>query len=118
MSHIPDNAVVGRIEDVVERNGKLYRSQRAREMAARLRDGIHNEVPQFSGKLWERGFRKFPQILWRRYLVEYRIVHWLAKGNGVLLFTHTHPPVSAVTVMGFAFFFNQVTSIQCVRRTT
>ena len=88
MSHIPDNAVVGRIEDVVERNGELYRSQRAREMAARLRDGIHNEVPQFSGKLWERGFRKFPQILWRRYLVEYRIVHWLAKGNGVLLFAH------------------------------
>ena len=105
MSHIPDNAVVGRIEDVVERNGELYRSQRAREMAARLGDGIHNEVPQFSGKLWERGFRKFPQILWRRYLVEYRIVHWLAKRNGVLLFAHTHPPVSADHRYGVCFLF-------------
>ncbi len=53
MAHVPDQPVVGRIEHFVQGDGELYCSQVGRQMAARLRDGLQNELAQLRGKLFE-----------------------------------------------------------------
>lgn len=53
MADVPDEPVVGRIEDRMNRNGELRRPQRAREMTARLRDGLNHERAKLLGELRE-----------------------------------------------------------------
>ena len=55
MADIPDEAVPGRVEAVVERQGQFDGAEIGGEMAAGLRDGFKEKCPQFCGK----GFKLF-----------------------------------------------------------
>ena len=47
VAHVPHDAVVRRVEHVMQRDGQLDRAQVGRQVAARLGDGIEQEAAQF-----------------------------------------------------------------------
>jgi hypothetical protein len=47
VAHVPDDAVVRRVEHVVQRDGQLHRAQVGRQVAAGLRDRIEQVGAQF-----------------------------------------------------------------------
>ena len=51
MADIPDQLVVGRVEDMVQRDRQLDDAKARAEMAARDRDGGDRLLPQFLGQL-------------------------------------------------------------------
>lgn len=53
MADVPDDAVLGRVERRVNRDGELRRAKRARKMAARLRDGLDHERAELLSELRE-----------------------------------------------------------------
>jgi hypothetical protein len=50
VAHVPDDAVFGRVEDVVQGDGQLYRAKVGREVAARSGDGVDQEITQRVGE--------------------------------------------------------------------
>ena len=50
MAHVPDQPVVRRIEDIVQRDGELDRAQARGEMAAASADALDQELPQLIGQ--------------------------------------------------------------------
>ena len=61
VAHVPDHAVVGRVEDVVQRHRQLHRAQVAAQVAAGLADALQHEVAQLDGQRLEFGPRHAPQ---------------------------------------------------------
>ena len=51
VAHVPDEAILGRLEDVVQRYGELDRAEVRGEVAAGLGDGLHEEGAQLRGEL-------------------------------------------------------------------
>ena len=45
VAHIPDQAIPGRIEDIVQRNGKLHHAQSRRQMSTRAGNALHEKLP-------------------------------------------------------------------------
>ena len=50
VSHIPDDAVVGRVEDIVQRHGQLHHSERRGEVSGVHREFLHDVAPQFGAQ--------------------------------------------------------------------
>ena len=62
MAHVPDDAVLRRVVDVVQGHGQLHRAQVGTEVAARLGHALQQELAQFSGQLSQLGARHLAQI--------------------------------------------------------
>ncbi len=50
VTDVPHDAIVRRVEDVVQRDGQLDRAQIRRQVAPRLRDGFEHEGAQLIGQ--------------------------------------------------------------------
>ena len=50
VADVPDQAVLGGVEDIVQCDGQLDRAQPGGEMAAAGADGLDQELPQFRGQ--------------------------------------------------------------------
>ena len=55
MAHVPDKAILGRVEDIVESNGQIDGTQAGSEVAAVRRHGVHEIGAQFTGKPFQPG---------------------------------------------------------------
>ena len=73
VAHVPDQAVAGRVEDVVERNRELDSAEPGGEVAAHLADGLDQELAEFVGQRAEFGFRQLTQVGGRLDASEQRI---------------------------------------------
>ena len=62
MTDIPDETVVRRVEDVVERDRELDDAEARAEMAARHRNRIDGFAAQFVGESRQLTFRELTQI--------------------------------------------------------
>src|SRR3954467_14201967 len=51
VTHVPDQFITGRVEDAVERDGKLDDAEPCAEMAAGDRDDVDELAPQLVGEL-------------------------------------------------------------------
>ena len=62
MADIPDDAVVGRIEDVVQRRGQLDHAEAGAKVAAGNGHGVDRLGAQLVGDLAQVALRKLPKI--------------------------------------------------------
>ncbi len=62
VAHIPHDAVVRRVEHVVQRDGQLHRAQIGRQVAAGLGDRVEQEAAQFMRQRRQLGARQFAHI--------------------------------------------------------
>ncbi len=62
VADVPDQAVLGRVEDAVQRDRQLHRPEVAGQVAAGLRHAGQHVVPQFVGQLPELGARQPAQV--------------------------------------------------------
>ena len=62
VADVPDQAVVRRVVDVVQRDGQLDRAQAGGEMPAARADGLDQEFAQFGGQLLEAPLRQRAQV--------------------------------------------------------
>ena len=62
VAHVPDHAVVGRVEDMVQRHRQLHRAQVAAQVAAGLAHALEHEVAQLDGQRLEFGARHAAQV--------------------------------------------------------
>lgn len=53
MRHVPNNVILGHVEDVVQGDGELRHSQRGGEVSAGFGDGFDDLPSQFVGELLE-----------------------------------------------------------------
>ncbi len=72
MADVPDQTVVRRVEDVMQRDRKLDDAQPGAEMPARDRDGIDRLLPQFVGDLAQLAGLEAAQVARYFDLVEQR----------------------------------------------
>ena len=72
MADVPDQPVVRRVEDVMQRNRKLDDAQARAEMPARDRDGIDRLLTQFVGDLAQLARFEAAQVTRHLDLVEQR----------------------------------------------
>ncbi|GAB5508335.1 MAG: hypothetical protein Rhirs2KO_34980 [Rhizobiaceae bacterium] len=63
MADIPDNAVIRRVENVVERNSQLDNAQSGAEMPARLGHCIDEFGAQFLGELRQFSLVKLAKVI-------------------------------------------------------
>ena len=70
VADVPDQAVVGRVEHVMERDGELDHAEPGAEMAAGDRDRVDGLLPQFVGQLPQLLAIEAPQVGRRVDLVE------------------------------------------------
>ena len=59
---VPQDGVVGRLEDAVQRQGQLDRAEVRAEVAAVGGHGLHDEVPDLAGQLVELGVAERAQV--------------------------------------------------------
>ena len=62
VADVPDDPVVRRVEDVVQRDRQLDRAEVRREVAAGLRDGLDDEFAQLAGEHLELGARQAAHV--------------------------------------------------------
>ena len=62
VAHVPDQPVVGRVVDVVERDRQLDGAEVGRQVAAGLGDALDHEIAQFAGELLEFGARQLAHV--------------------------------------------------------
>ena len=62
MTDVPDQAVIRRVEHVMQRDGELDRAQVGRQVAARAGNAVQQKVPQFVGQLLQLGARQVPDV--------------------------------------------------------
>ncbi len=62
VADVPDDPVVRRVEDVVQRDRQLDRAEVRREVAAGLRDGLDDELAQLAGEHLELGARQATHV--------------------------------------------------------
>ncbi len=63
MAYIPDQAIVWRVEHVVQCKGQFHRAEIRRQMPAGAGDRLNEEAPQFSRQIRQLLALKFAQIL-------------------------------------------------------
>ena len=74
MSHIPDDAVVRRVEKIVQRDGQLDHTQSGPQMTTGHRHRIQHFGAQFFSKPGKIGLRNLLQIIRIVHLIEKRSV--------------------------------------------
>ena len=62
MADVPDEAVVRRVEYIMQRDGELDRAEPGGEVAAHLADGIDEVLPQLGRELLQLGRRQRAQV--------------------------------------------------------
>ena len=62
MAHIPDQAILRRIEDVMQCDGQLDDAEARTQMAAGDRNRVDHFLPKFVGKLAQLRFRQAAQV--------------------------------------------------------
>ena len=77
MADVPDDAVLGRVERRVNRDGELRRAKQARKMASRLRDGLDHERAELLSELRELVHVEPAQVRRRADGVEKRLLSHL-----------------------------------------
>ena len=60
VTHVEDQAIVGGIEDVVDRGEQFRRPEARSQMPPRLRDAIEDLLSNFAGHLFHAIRRQFP----------------------------------------------------------
>ena len=74
VADVPDQSVVRRVVDVVQRDGQLDRAEAGREMAAHLADRLDEELTQFARQRLELRLGETPQVRRRFDCREQRIL--------------------------------------------
>jgi hypothetical protein len=74
VADVPHQAIVGRVEHVMQRDGQLDRAEVRAEMSARLRDRLQQVPAQFDGQLLQLGAIESPQVSRRSHALE-QFVH-------------------------------------------
>ncbi|GHE47751.1 hypothetical protein GCM10019059_03120 [Camelimonas fluminis] len=72
VADVPDNAVVRRVEDIMEGDGQLDHAKPGAKMAAGDRDRINGFGAQFVGDLRQIAFGERPQVGGDAHLIEER----------------------------------------------
>jgi hypothetical protein len=72
---VEDDAVLGRVEDPVDRDGELDHAQVGSEMAACPRGGLDQEIADLGGEAGELVLAEFLQVLWAVDALQQG--HWL-----------------------------------------
>ena len=62
MAHVPHDAVVGRVVDVVQRNRQLYDAEARRQMAGIHRQLLNDGVPKLIAQLGKLLYGQLPQV--------------------------------------------------------
>src|SRR5215831_15291351 len=62
VSHVPNQLIIGRVENVMKRNCQLNHTQACPKMTAVNTDNINNILTQLIRKLVKLFSRKFPQV--------------------------------------------------------
>ena len=62
VADVPDDAVVRRVEDVVQGDRQLDGAEVRRQVAAGLRHALHHELAQLGGELLQLGARQAPHV--------------------------------------------------------
>ena len=70
VAHVPDQAVFGRVEDVVDRHGQLDHTEAGAQMPTGGADRIDHFGAQFVGQLAQLATLKFPEVGGKIDLVE------------------------------------------------
>ena len=68
VAHIEYDLIPWRIKHAVQRNRQLHHPQVRGQMAARLGNGFHQHLANFSGQLTQAIFLQLLYIVWRMYL--------------------------------------------------
>ena len=74
VADVPHQAIVGRVEHVVQRDGQLDGAEVRTEVPARLRDRLEQVAAQLDGQLLQLGAIEAPQVSRRRHALE-QFVH-------------------------------------------
>jgi hypothetical protein len=72
VADVPDQPVAWRVEQIMQRDGKLDDAKASAQMAAGDRDRVNQLLPELGCELRELGLRKGAEILWRIDFVEDR----------------------------------------------
>jgi len=70
MADVPDQPILGRIENPVQSDGQLDDAETGSEMATRHRNRVDRFCPQFVGKLRTIDLRQLTKIMWRTNAIE------------------------------------------------
>ena len=70
VAHVPHDAVVGRIEDVVQRHGQLYHAQARSQVARVHRQLLHDVLSQFVAQFGQLLHAQFSEVGRQLYLVQ------------------------------------------------
>ncbi|CFP71145.1 Uncharacterised protein [Bordetella pertussis] len=62
MAHVPDDAVMRRVEDIMQRQRQLDRAQVRRQVAARARHRLEHEAAQLVGQPLEFAAVQLPEV--------------------------------------------------------
>ncbi|EWS62375.1 hypothetical protein Y695_04398 [Hydrogenophaga sp. T4] len=62
VAHVPDQAVFGGVEDVVQRDGEFHRAEVGTEVAAGAGHAVDHEGPQFIGQRMQLGTGELAQV--------------------------------------------------------
>ena len=62
VTHIPDQLVVGSVEDIVDGHGQLHHAEAGTEVPRMLRGLLDDELPQLVAQLGQRPDGQFAQI--------------------------------------------------------
>src|SRR5690606_1499143 len=85
VADIPDQPVVWRIEDVMQRNGQFDHAEAGAEMPTRLRYRVNELCAKLARKLRQIAFGQLAQICRNTDLVEQRRMRFLTHGNDLLV---------------------------------
>ena len=64
MPHVPDDFVMGRAEDFVQRQSQLDNAKVGCQMAAVLADHLHDQLADLLSKVFELHMGQIVQVLW------------------------------------------------------
>ena len=74
MADVPQDQIARRVEDMVQRHGKLDDAQARPQMSAGLRDGVDRLLPQLVGQLAQLALRQTAQISRQADLIQQRCI--------------------------------------------
>ena len=72
MADVPDDAVVRRVEQIMQRNGELDHAEAGAEMTAGDRHGVDRLLTQFVGDLAKLALVETAKVVGRNDLIEQR----------------------------------------------
>jgi len=84
MADVPDQPVIGGVENVVQRDSQFDRAQARREVTAAGTDAVDQEFPQFAGQFHQLSRGQQPQVGRRLEGLKQRII--LGRGGHPLQF--------------------------------